>query len=182
MIIYDNNNADTATFLAKMNELLPQELMLDKSVGEWWKCVFTKCDGQIVYDSYYDRYRIAESMKQTFGTLLVRMEELLKSCPSTELMISGVWANCLPLRYVYDKVKDSTPLNITWLEGSVWHLSEGDVVMEEGDEPLTVCVPMIPETLCQMATDRKTWAEVIGDTKEDYIVGGIPMKRLEVTC
>lgn len=180
MIIYDKCDSGTTAFLTRINTILPMKLLLDGKVNEWWKCVFTQRDGRVVYDNYYDHYRIAEDSSMTFGTLLPRIEEILRSCASTELRLSSVWTDCRPLRYVYEKVEASAGLRIEWLEGDVWHLSDGDVVMEEGDEPMTVYVPMLQETLSQMATDRKTWAEVIGDTKEEYSVGGIPMKRLEV--
>jgi len=176
MIFYENNNVQSE-FLTKMNELLPRELLLDRGVIEWWRCVFVEKDGRLQYDSYYDNYHVCEHSQQTFGELLSQIRQSLQSLSSLTLRISGLWTNCLPLRY---ECEQAPHLNVEWYNEKVYHLSEGSVKIEKGDAPVTVYVPMTTDTLNAMATDALTWKDIIGNAKEDYTIGGVPMKIVKL--
>ena len=83
------------------------DLRENKKAQSWWKSVFFEDNGSILYDSYYDSFRISDDCDVTFGKLLEKitgtLEHFIKKIAkyrTDALYVPLALYLYLPLRYV----------------------------------------------------------------------------------
>jgi hypothetical protein len=166
----------------------------------WWKNVFFESDGVCTYDNYYDHYKIADDSEVTFGEIVKRLSDCISALqlPSgvSQVFLTGELAKNPMLRYVVQEKIGN--VHVLFENQQVESLNEHDVIVlpqeelsrlslnttksiklsELIDSSIYITVPLI--LMDGVMLSNKTWKDALVNEQEDYSVGGLKFKNLNL--
>lgn len=184
-----------------ITQVLTDELLQNETIMRWWKSVFYESDGICTYDSYYDHYKIADGSEVDFKEIIKKLSERVSAMQlpvegMSQVLLTGELSKNPMLRYVVqEKIgkalvlfenqqteslneRDVIALPKEKLSQLSLNASESIKLMTLVDSPVNITLPL--NSMGNVMLSRKTWKDALVNEQEDYSVGDLKFKKLNI--